>query len=202
MCRTLSKDDHQNLETASGWLALKAIEEARKHLDLVSAEAGEHPDVMEVRCMIELGTPDFRACLSCARKLAEAYPERAEGPVFAAKALRWVEGPEAAREHLAQYLDKFRTNPLIRMEMAGFAAASGQLAEARQWIEFAFAVIAVEEETYPQLAEDFRLLKSSVVYALAHYEDLAPLRAEVFAMDKFGVASLNFPGIPATAKRI
>lgn len=116
--------------------------EAEAELDLVSAENRQHPDVLETRWAIHAGERQWEAALDVARKLLSQAPERADGWLHQAYALRRVRagGLEKAWEALKPAAEKFPKEPIIPYNLSCYACQMAQLDEARVWLKRALKI--------------------------------------------------------------
>ena len=140
--KKLEPPDSHYLNAAIGWLELGLRAEAKQELRQISQEQEGHPDVMEAWWRIEAEEKNWDAALEVARKLLARAPERAEGWLHRAYALRRASGGglEKAWDALKPAEEKFKEEPIIPYNLACYACQMGQLNEARAWLKRALEI--------------------------------------------------------------
>lgn len=121
---------------ASGWLDLKNPVEALNELDHVSAEARNHPDVLEMRWMVYADLSDWNGALAVAREMIQRTPEQPSGWLHQAYALRRVEagGLQHALKTLLAAAPLFPDEALIAYNLACYQTQLGKPVEAWDWV--------------------------------------------------------------------
>lgn len=132
----LQAPDTHHLSSAIGWLELGNHHEARVELAKLAAELHDHPDVLEVQWQICSADCDWEAGLTVAHNLLNKAPERYSGWIFRAYALRRVKsgGLEKAWAALQPAFEKFPKISIIPFNLSCYAAQSGQLDQAWEWL--------------------------------------------------------------------
>lgn len=140
--KQIGPPDSHHLNAALGWLGLGSREEALKELDLVSSGNQRHPDALEVRWMIHAGQQQWDAALEVASRLLAEAPERADGWLHRAYALRRTSGGGLAQawEALKPAAEKFPKEPIIPFNLSCYACQLRQLDEARVWLKRALKI--------------------------------------------------------------
>jgi len=134
--------DSHHLNAAIGWLGLGLREDALKELDLISPAQQQHPDVLEARWTIHAEQREWTAALVVARKLLALAPERPDGWLHHAYALRRAPegGLEKAWEALKPAAGKFPKEAIIPFNLSCYACQMNQLDEARVWLKQALKI--------------------------------------------------------------
>jgi predicted Zn-dependent protease len=140
--KQLEPPDSHFLMAAIGWLELGVPEEAKQEMRQISQEKEGHPDVLEVWWRIAAEAKEWDGALEVARRLLSLAPERADGWLHQAYALRRASegGLEKAWEALKAAAEKFRKEPIIPYNLACYACQLGELEEARVWLKRALKV--------------------------------------------------------------
>jgi tetratricopeptide (TPR) repeat protein len=140
--KRLEPPDSHCLRAAIGWMELGLGKEAEAELDMVSAEHQQHPDVLEARWAIHSRDRQWDAALNIARTLLTQAPDRADGWLHQAYALRRVRegGLEKAWEALKPAAEKFPKEPIIPYNLSCYACQMAQLDEARVWFKRALKI--------------------------------------------------------------
>jgi tetratricopeptide (TPR) repeat protein len=161
----LEPPDAHHLNASLGWLGLGLRGEAKTELELISRANQGHPDVLEARWAIHAGEREWDTALEVARKLQAAAPERADGWLHHAYALRRATdgGLDQAWEALKPAAEKFPKEPIIPYNLSCYACQRQQLDEARAWFKRALK-IGGKERIKPMALAD---------------PDLEPLWAEI-----------------------
>lgn len=151
----LGPPDSHHLNAAVGWLGLGLPEDAKAELKLISPAHQRHPDVLELRWTICAHECHWDAALAVARKLMTQAPERADGWLHHAYALRRVSegGLEKAWAALRPAADKFPQEPVIPYNLACYACQMKQLDEARIWLKRALKIGGKEHIKQMALAD-------------------------------------------------
>jgi tetratricopeptide (TPR) repeat protein len=151
----LEASDIHRLNAALGWLGLGCPADARAELDAIAPAQQSHPDVLEARWAIHAGERQWEAALDIARKLLSQAPERADGWLHHAYALRRTAegGLEKAWEALKPAADKFPKEPIIPYNLSCYACQMRQLDEARVWLKRALKIGGKEDIKRMALAD-------------------------------------------------
>ena len=138
----LAPPDSHHLQAAIGWLELGNPSEAGEEIARISADALEHPDVLSVRWQICASTQSWEAAYEVADLWTRKGLERPEGLIHKAYALRRMKdgGLKAARYVLLVAAELFPNEPMIRYNLACYAAQSGGLEEGWEWLQKAMAL--------------------------------------------------------------
>jgi tetratricopeptide (TPR) repeat protein len=151
----LEPPDSHYLNAAFGWLELGLGEDAKAELKLISRENQRHPDVLEVRWTIYAAERKWDAALEVARKLLSHAPERADGWLHHAYALRRAPegGLDKAWDALKPAAEKFPKEPIIPYNLSCYACQMQQLSEARLWLKRALKIGGKEKIKQMALAD-------------------------------------------------
>ena len=138
----MTAPDIHHVRAAEGWMELGCRDEAELELGRVSALNRHHPDVLETEWSVTAARLDWKRGVVIGELLVTLYPERANGWLHRAYALRRVEngGLGRARESLLSAPDQFPDEPVIPYNLACYAAQMGELDEARKWLRRSVAV--------------------------------------------------------------
>jgi len=151
----LEPPDSHHLNAALGWLGLGLSEEAKNELNLISEAHQQHPDVLEARWLILAGECKWDAALQVARRLLAQSPERADGWLHQAYALRRAPegGLEEAWKALRPAADRFPKEPIIPYNLSCYACQLRLLDEARLWLKRALKIGGKERIKQMALAD-------------------------------------------------
>lgn len=138
----LDHPDIHYLSAAVGWIELGNRAEASAELAQVRAEFQSHPDVLEVRWMIQAGDEDWEKALVTAQALVIVAPDRASGWLHQAYAARRAPGGglEAAWGILLPAAEKFPREETIPYNLSCYACQMKRLDEARTWLRRALEI--------------------------------------------------------------
>src|SRR5262245_60792386 len=138
----LEPPNAHHVRAAIGWLELGNAAEAGEEIARVTPECLNHPDVLDVRWMICAAGRSWEAALELAETLVQIAPERSSGWVHRAYALRRVRhgGLQMAWAALRPAYEKFPREELIPYNLACYAAQSGRLDAAWDWLTKAVAI--------------------------------------------------------------
>jgi hypothetical protein len=152
-CGTIRRSKHQfmppleppnshHLRAAIGWMELGNHVEAGEEIARLAPEVMEHPDVLDVRWSVCATGQSWEAALAVAETLVRVAPERSSGWIQRAYALRRVRhgGLQLAWAALRPAHEKFPREELIPYNLACYAAQSGRLEAAWDWLTKAVAV--------------------------------------------------------------
>ena len=140
--KELEPPDLHRLNAAVGWLGLGSRNDAKAELDAISVANQRHPDVLDARWAIHVQEKQWDAALDVARELLQRAPDRAEGWLHHAYALRRATdgGLAKAWEALKPAAEKFPEEPIVPFNLSCYACQMGQLDEARIWLKRAIKV--------------------------------------------------------------
>lgn len=140
--KAIEPPDAHYLRAAIGWLELGLIEEAKAELNLLSAALQQHPDVLEARWMIHAQERRWDVALEVARKLLAQSPDRADGWLHHAYALRRAPegGLEKAWAALRPAAERFPKESVIPYNLSCYACQMQELDEARIWLRRAVKI--------------------------------------------------------------
>ena len=132
----LEPPNTHHVRAAIGWLELGNAAEAGEEIARVAPEFLEHPDVLDVRWMVCAAGRSWEAALEVAEALVRVAPERSSGWVHRAYALRRVRqgGLQMAWAALRPAYEKFPKEDMIPYNLACYAAQSGRLDAAWEWL--------------------------------------------------------------------
>ncbi len=138
----LEPPDSHYVRAALGWLGLGNITEAEKELAQVGPRSQTHPEVSEAHWLISARQERWEEALKAAECLLTAAPERPDGWLHHAYALRRV--PNGTIQHawdaLLPAADKFPGEPIIPFNLSCYACQMGRINEARTWLHRAMEV--------------------------------------------------------------
>ena len=138
--KELEFHDRRHLEAAEGWLGLGNQIEAFEELEQISPQLRVHPDVLELRWQIYAKDGQWEPCVDIARALTKLAPARPYGWLHLAYSLHELKRTKEAGDVLIPIVDKFPKEDLMRYNLACYACQLGNLKEAGQWLEKAFAI--------------------------------------------------------------
>ena len=132
----LEPPNTHHLRAAIGWMELGNHVEAGEEIARIGPEFVEHPEVLDVRWAICAAGRSWDAALSVAEILVRVAPERSSGWVHRAYALRRVRhgGLQLAWAALRPAFEKFPKEEVIPYNLACYAAQSGRLDSAWDWL--------------------------------------------------------------------
>lgn len=138
--RALSHLARWHLNAAEGWLGLGNFQEARAELKRISASFRSHPDVLEVRFLMNAVLRRWTPALTIARVLTRVAPDRLTGWVATANALHGLDQTKRARDMLVSVSDRFPDNSTVPYNLACYSARLGQVNEACDWLKRALRI--------------------------------------------------------------
>ena len=138
----LSPEDRRSLLAAQGWLELGLPAEAEAELDAASSAIQDSEELLLARWEVRSVMNRWDDAIAVARKLLERFPESPAGPIQLAYSLRRSHnaGLDQAWEALHPALDRFPTVSTIPYNLACYAAQSGRLDEAMDWLARAIQI--------------------------------------------------------------
>ena len=164
----LEPPDTHYLRAAEGWHELGLHAEAAAELDGISPAHQRHPDVLELRCALDIQRARWDAALDAARKLVSIAPSRVSGWLHQSFAMRRVDkgGVAKAMEALMPAAEKFPKDPTVSYNLSCYACQLRKYDEARFWLRRAFQIgnkehvkrIALADPDLKPLWEEIRQL--------------------------------------------
>lgn len=139
--KPLEPPDSHHLRAALGWLELGNHAEANQELDQIASPLQTHPSVLTLRYEVYSKAKQWDAAAEIANTQVKLTPEDSGAWISLAFATRRKPGggiPEA-RKILLRALPKFPEQSLIPYNLACYECQLGNLKEAWQWLEKAFA---------------------------------------------------------------
>ena len=170
----LSLEERRYLEAAEGWLMLGDPLEAHEELEHITGENGYHPAVLAMRWQVYAASGWWEAAYVVAKALCEFAPYSAEAWICQANTLRQCRGISDAWNTLLGVVSRFPADPVIRYNLACYAAQMGLMEESCGWLVQAFEM------------EESMQLKLAAIYD----PDLQPLwekigRQRLFSPEEF-----------------
>ncbi|MBO34686.1 MAG: hypothetical protein CMO64_00625 [Verrucomicrobiales bacterium] len=136
----LEPPDTHYMSAAEGWMDLGDLNEALSELSQISAEKQDHFDVMQLRWHVHNKRKEWEDCLRIGRSMISANPDLPQGWINHGNALFYLNRYEEAFHLLHPVLEKFPSDEAIPYNLACYKCQSGELMEARRWLERAYAV--------------------------------------------------------------
>ena len=136
----LGPPDTHYLIAAEGWMELGNLDEALFDLQRITEPSQGHFDVMQVRWHVHNKRREWQDCLHISRSMIEANPNLPQGWINHGNALFYLCRYEEAFDLLAPVLQKFPKEEAIPYNLACYKCQSGELREAKEWLERAYAV--------------------------------------------------------------
>ena len=161
--KPLTPPDSFHLNAAVGWLELGNHLEANEDLEKIAPALRVHPDVLMVEYQIHAQAGKWEFAADIAQTISTMLPDNSYGWVHLAYALHELKRTREAWNVLLPVVDKFPDAYLIRYNLACYACQLGNLPDAKQWLEKAFAIAD----------------KKSVKLMALKDPDLEPLRHEI-----------------------
>jgi Flp pilus assembly protein TadD len=136
MVQPLGPPETFYLKAAVGWLELGNAGEAAEELAHIRPEFLEHPGVLEVRWLVCSAGNSWEAGLAIAELQIQTDPDKSNGWVNRAYALRRIRHGSLQRawDALRPAFEKFPKEPIIPYNLACYAAQFGRLDEAWDWL--------------------------------------------------------------------
>jgi Flp pilus assembly protein TadD len=136
MLPPIEPPNSHHLRAAIGWLELGNHVEAGEEIARITPTLLDHPDVLEVRWAVCAAGGSWDAAVTVADALVGIAPERSSGWIHRAYALRRVKsgGLQLAWAALRPAFEKFPKEDVIPYNLACYAAQSGRLDEAWDWL--------------------------------------------------------------------
>ena len=116
------------------------LNEALTELGQISGENQDHFDVMQLRWHVHNKRREWENCLHIGRRMIEDNPDLPQGWINHGNALFYLNRYDEAFLLLHPVLEKFPGDEAIPYNLACYKCQSGELREAKQWLERAYAV--------------------------------------------------------------
>lgn len=136
----LEAPDTHFLSFAEGWMELGDCQSALDELELISKPCHEHFDVLQVRWHIYNRMQEWEMCLSVSMRMIEVRPDQPQGWINHGNTLFYLERFQEAYDLLLPVLKRFPHDEAIPYNLACYQCQSGNLSEAREWLERALKV--------------------------------------------------------------
>lgn len=154
LCRMSEIDypDRHRLTAALGWMELGRPEEAELELAPLLLQPDPHPDVLELRWAILAAQQRWDEAVEVAENLIRRAPDRPNGWLHRAYALRRAHtgGLERAWQALLPAASHFPAEVLVAYNLSCYACRLGRLEEARSWLRRALEI--GDRETVKRMA--------------------------------------------------
>lgn len=150
-----------HLTYASGYIQLGMFREAAAELARLDRRIAGSPAVLRLRAEIHAAAGEWSAMKRCARQMTDADPEDAQGWISLAYATRRTVSLRAARRTLRKAESFCPEEPIIKFNLACYAAQLDRPAEAARYLLLAIALdpecqaLAVEDPDLEPLRERF-----------------------------------------------
>lgn len=157
----LEPPDAFALSAALGWIELGNPTEALAELERVTPENQDHPGVLELRWAALAELKRWTHAFAAASDLVRLNPNRVNGWLHRAYALRRMPGGglQAAWDALLPAAERFKQEPVVAFNLACYACQLERLDEARVWLDRAMKIGKRDEIQEMSLAdEDLRAL--------------------------------------------
>ena len=138
--KPLEPPDSFHLQAAQGWLELGNQTEAKDELGKIATALRSHPDVLKVRWEVYAAGRSWDAALEVAAALIQLDPEDPLGWVHRSYCLHELKRTAEARDNLLRVVSKFHLSATMRYNLACYECQLGRLAEAKDWLQKAFAL--------------------------------------------------------------
>ena len=162
--------DYPDLHYASameGWLDLDLPDEALAEFDRLTAQARNHPSVLELQWRLQSIRKDWLAAVETSQKVMELAPWLPNGWIHRSFSLHELRRTEEALRNLLEAEPRFPTNSIIPYNLACYACQLGDLPLARRWLRRVIDLKGIAH------------LRSTAL----EDPDLAPLWAEIASSD-------------------
>jgi predicted Zn-dependent protease len=126
------------IEAAEGWLMLGNPLEANEELEKIPSHFRYHPAVLAIRWQVFAAANMWEAAWVISKALCETLPDVAETWICQANTLRKFRGTQEAYEVLRSVVDDFGQEPVIRYNLACYAAQLGKWETASYWLNRCF----------------------------------------------------------------
>ena len=137
---TFSLADVRHLEAAEGWLGLGDPGSAGEELDAIAEPLSGHPAVLHLRWEVFSAGRKWERALEVATTLAFLEPTDKRTWLHRSFALHELKQTAEARENLLRVVDQFPNYAVMRYNLACYECQLGRLAQAKAWLQKAFAL--------------------------------------------------------------
>lgn len=108
---------------------------ARQELEKVTPTLRSHPDVLEIRWVVEAQSAKWPLCLEIAQEIVRAAPERPTGWIKRSFVLHRLKRTQEALDSLFPAAEKFSNIPIIPYSLACYAAQLNLSWETERWLK-------------------------------------------------------------------
>ena len=140
--KSLEMPDRHYLSAAVGWMGLGNGAEALEELKKISNTLQNHPAVLQVRYEIHAREKNWDVAVATAQNMTELYPAEPQHWISLAYATRrqTTGGIPQAKQILEIAHATFPQETIIAYNLACYESQLGQLPQAREWLDKAFAL--------------------------------------------------------------
>lgn len=136
----MEPSDLSALQAAQEFMKNGELDPAEDQLNRISAEAHDHPEVLEIRWEILAQRQQWPQALEISQKLCQAAPENQYGWMYQSTSLAELNRVREAYELLGTVVERFPKEPSIPYNLACCACKLKRLQEAGDWIVRAAAI--------------------------------------------------------------
>jgi len=155
--KALEQPESHHVEAAKSLLEAGKQLAAQQHLDSIASEFQSHADVLEVRWAVQAHARAWLASLETAQRLVSVAPERPTGWIQRSFVLHKLQRTQEALDALFPAAERFPGIPIIRFNLACYAAQLACLWEAERWLKQA---LEFSRSEYKKLALQHQDLKA------------------------------------------
>jgi hypothetical protein len=131
----------RRIEYCHGYLLLGLHAEAAAEIEGIASADRSAPEVVEAEMTLRYGTEEWEELANLSRSFTKNHPEREQGWISLACALRRLDGVAPAKALLLQADPRFgRTSATLNYNLACYYCLSGELFEARGRLARAFVL--------------------------------------------------------------
>jgi len=156
--KALEQRESRHVQAAKSFLVAGNHLAACQHLDRIASEFQFHPDVLEVRWAVQSHARAWQASLETAQRLVAVAPERPTGWIQRSFVLHKLKRTREALDALFPAAEKFPGIPIIRFNLACYAAQLACLWEAECWLKQALEFSRSEYKKLALQHEDLKPL--------------------------------------------
>jgi Flp pilus assembly protein TadD len=138
--KPLEPPDSFHVLAAQGWFELGNHREAISELEQVTPKNRGHPEVLRMRWAVHVAARHWALAIKVARRLTAIVPGEPGWWGALANALYSAGRTQEARDTLEPTLARFPSDPGLRYNMACYECQLGRFAEAKTWLQAAFAL--------------------------------------------------------------
>lgn len=120
-------------------MELGNLAEAENELASVQPKNRTHPTFLEVRWQLLAAAHQWEAAVAMGRTITQEAPASEHGWIHLAFALHELRRTQEAYDTIKPVLERFPRNWLLRYNLACYACQLGNLEDARQWLNQAYA---------------------------------------------------------------